>query len=429
MVNANHPIVRRMIADSIRYWQDEYKIDGFRFDLLAALGRDEKQGFAFNPDAPVYRDIRDAARGVDPATGRRSEPGSRPAKLAGEPWDCGGYQRGRMPGWFYEWNDTYKKGVRNFWMRDARSNSLAAGLAGSSDVDNTDARMKGRTFTLLNRMKLAAMNGTANVAQALCGYTGATPVLPEGTNPFFLPRAVRSINEIGTHDGKTLADAVSYAGKHNEANGENNRDGCDDISLNHGTEGPTEDAAIQAARMKSIFNFIATLGVSHGPILIRMGDEMMQSQKGNNNAWCQDNETSWLDWSKLNEDAPGRVKSFMEYMINVRKSLSGLKSHTFMHGTKTDPLHGERNLTWYSPKGHYRTEDEWINNGLCFGMMLDNAAYPDRVQGRNPAFGPHSRLLVVFNGENEWVPFKLPTLKGGKGWGCMVNTSLPVQPS
>lgn len=425
-VNANHPIVRRMIADSIRYWKDEYQIDGFRFDLLASLGRDEAMGFAFNPDAPVYKDIRDAARGVDPVTGMRSEPGSRPAKLAGEPWDCKGYQRGRLPGWFYEWNDTYKKGIRNFWMRDARSNALAAGLAGSSDVDNTDARSKGRIFNLINRMKLAATNGLANVTQALRGYQAEKPSIPEDTNPFFLPRPVRSINEIGTHDGMTLADAVSYARKHNEANKEEHEGGCDDISLNYGAEGPTDDTGILAQRMKSIFNFIATLGVSHGPILIRMGDEMMQTQKGNNNAWCQDNDISWLDWGKLNEDAPKLVRSFMEYMINVRQSLSGLKTRSFMHGDKVDPLHGEKNLTWYSPKGHYRTEDEWVHNGLCFGMMLDNAAYPEKAQSRHPAFGPRSRLLVVFNGENNWVNFKLPELKGGKGWGCMVNTSMPV---
>jgi glycogen operon protein len=405
MVNASHPVVTRLITDSLSHFIDQYRISGFRFDLMAAMGRDCFNGFSYNRDAPVYKAIEAVAAGRDPLTGKRRGSDVRPVKISGEPWDCGpgGYQIGNLPTIAYEWSDKFRDGVRKFWLDGASSTALAAGLAGAAETFNTDIKYKGR--------RLAEKPGDGAAA------------LSVKRNPYFAPRANHSVNKLTSHDGFTLRDVFEYNNRHNQANGENNKDGPNERSWNCGASGPTSDETVIRRRMKRIFNMIASATLAHGPLLMRMGDEMLQTQKGNNNAYCQDNATSWLDWSNLKGNDAKTVFGFWRYMLDIRKSMAVLNRAQFPHGNKID-CDGVQDLTWYSPT-RPRTEQDWQDQGnLCFGMMLNNKPFPEKTSAKLAPVGRESRLLAVFNGHGNWVNFTLPAVAGGGQWKALVNTTL-----
>ena len=246
-LDLRHPVVCRMVLDSLRYWVQEFHVDGFRFDLAVALGRG--RGDEFDPDHPFLVALR-----TDPVLSR--------VTLIAEPWDLGmhGWRTGQFPPPFLEWNDRFRDAVRRFWVTDVRAQAHGQHSHGLQDLAT---RLAG--------------------SRDLFGHRDRGPTA--------------SVNFVAAHDGFTLADLTSYDHKHNEANGEGNRDGSDgNTSWNHGVEGPTDDEAVVAARARTIRNVLGTLLLSTGVPMLNAGDEMGRSQGGNNNAYCQDNETSWVDW-------------------------------------------------------------------------------------------------------------------------------------
>jgi glycogen operon protein len=285
-VNCNHPYVRQMILDSLRYWFIEMNVNGFRFDLASILGRDQNGEMLSNP--PLLEWIAE-------------DPILRSAKIIAEAWDAGGaYQVGQFPGRWAEWNGRYRDDVRRFWRGDdGVKGDFATRITGSSDLYST-------------------------------------------TNP------CRSINFITCHDGFTLNDLVSFNNKHNIENGEENRDGeNNNYSFNCGIEGPTSTPAIERLRIKMIKNHIATLFLSLGVPMMLSGDEFRRTQKGNNNSYCQDNEISWLDWSLL--DINREIFEFTKNMIRFRKDHPLLRLNKFFTGKKTDDLTTE-DISWHGTK-------------------------------------------------------------------------------
>lgn len=300
-LNLSHPRVLQMVMDSLRYWVEDFHIDGFRFDLGVTLGR---EGTGFDPGSGFFDAIRQ-----DPVMSR--------IKLISEPWDPGpgGYQLGQHPPGWAEWNDRYRDGVRRFWRGDDSTRSdFAARLAGSSDLFDHRGR-----------------------------------------------RPWASVNFAACHDGFTLADTVSYAEKHNEANGENNNDGTsDNHSANWGAEGPTDDQAILATRGHLQRALLATLFTSQGTPMLLAGDEFGRTQNGNNNAYCQDNETSWLDWTRA--DSPdGRVlAAFVARLTELRHRHPILRCAKFLHG-KDEPSPGILDIVWFDERGMTLSSEDWDN--------------------------------------------------------------------
>ncbi len=282
-VNCNHPLVRQLILDSLRYWFIEMNVDGFRFDLASILGRDQNGEMLNNP--PLIEWIEE-------------DPILRNAKIIAEAWDAGGaYQIGKFPGRWAEWNGRYRDDIRRFWRGDSGTKGLfATRLTGSSDL-----------------------------------YQSTTPC--------------RSINFITCHDGFTLNDLVSFNTKNNIENGEDNRDGeNNNYSFNCGFEGPGAPAGIELLRVRMIKNFIATLFLSLGIPMILAGDEFRRTQKGNNNSYCQDNEISWLNWTLLEENR--EIFEFTKKMIEFRKNHPILRSDIFFTGEKPEH-YTARDITWY----------------------------------------------------------------------------------
>ncbi len=360
-VDLEHPIPLQMVFDSLRYWVEEMHVDGFRFDLASALARESGEVQHLGGFFDVIRQ--------DPVLNR--------VKLIAEPWDLGhgGYQVGNFPPGWAEWNDRYRDGMRAYWKGDGGLiGEFARRLTGSSD---------------------------------LYGRSGKKPHA--------------SINFITAHDGFTLHDLVSYNDKHNEANGEDNRDGHDhNRSWNCGAEGPTDDAQINALRERQKRNFIATLLLSQGVPMLVAGDEMSRSQQGNNNAYCQDNEISWLDWGKTPErDA---LLAFAQKMMALRRAHPTFRRRDFFAGR---PLYGGemKDVLWLKPAGEEMSSEEWEHEfARCLGMYLSGAAIDD--------VGKHGRpiedddFLVLFNaGENE-VAFTMPSIEG-EAWRGLVDTAEP----
>lgn len=283
-LDCEHPATQQLVLDSLRAFIRYAGVDGFRFDLAPVLGRTR---FSFDPNAPMLK-----AMIADPEIGSRV--------LIAEPWDIGpgGYQLGRFPPKFLEWNDRYRDDVRRFWRGDHGTvPALATRLAGSSDV-----------------------------------FAG------EGT---------RTVNFLAAHDGMTLADLVAYERKHNEANGEDNRDGHNDnLSWNHGVEGPTDQPEVLAARARSLRRLLATLFVSRGTIMLTAGDEFGRSQRGNNNAYAQDNEITWLDW----ENRDRELEVFVAQLAEMRERYPVLRQTAFL--TDAD-------VTWLDENGQPMTVDNW----------------------------------------------------------------------
>ena len=326
-LRCDHPAVQRLVIESLRYWVEEMGVSGFRFDLATVLGREP----GFNPDARMLQMIK-----ADPVLSK--------AILVAEPWDPGpgGYQLGRFGKEFQEHNDTYRDEVRSFWRGDhGKIGALAGKVAGSAEIFN---------------------------------FAGRKPSA--------------SVNMLAVHDGYTLMDLVSYLDKHNEANGEGNRAGHNNNQSWHcGAEGAPDDPAINAARKRDVRALLATLFLSRGTPLIQQGDEMGRTQQGNNNAYAQDNEITWLDW----ESADGALVDFTAAAYRFRKAHPALTHDHFLTGQTKN---GIRDVTWLHPDGREMTEGDWGDAGASvLGMHL-----------RTPA----DEVLVWFNRRIEAVAAKLP---------------------
>ncbi|MBI0435153.1 glycogen debranching protein GlgX [Roseomonas sp. KE0001] len=298
-VNLSHPRVLQMVMDSLRYWATAFRVDGFRFDLASTLGR-ETDGF-------------DAGSGFFDAI--RQDPVLSRLKLIAEPWDIGpgGYQLGRNPPGFSEWNDRFRDGLRRFWRGDSGLRpELAARLSGSGELFDHRRR-----------------------------------------------RPWASVNFVAAHDGFTLQDLVSYTERRNEANGEENRDGHGaNFSANWGVEGPTHDPAILAGREQVKRAMLLTLFAAHGTPMLLAGDEFGRSQQGNNNAYCQDNPVSWLDWSMAEAPAGSALLRFVARATALRRRLATLRSPVFLHG-RTEPWPGIADTAWFDEAGDPLMEEDW----------------------------------------------------------------------
>ena len=360
-LNLSHPRVLQMVMDSLRYWVAEMHVDGFRFDLATVLGR---ESHGFDPGAGFLDAV-------------RQDPVLAGVKLIAEPWDIGpgGYQVGNFPPGWAEWNDRYRDTVRCYWRGDeGKLPELAARITGSSDLFEKRGR-----------------------------------------------RPWSSINFVTAHDGFTLRDAVSYNEKHNWENGEGNRDGHSaNHSWNHGVEGPTDDPAIQALRARQMRNLLTTLFLSQGTPMMLAGDEIGHSQQGNNNAYCQDNATSWLDWTRLQTGEGGSLHAFVRRLIALRRAHPVLRRPVFLHGRHTS-ADGLKDIVWYTPQGTEKTAEDWRDpHARCIGLLLNGHAghYP----GPDGLTADEGVLLIVLNAHADPVPFTLPTVPGGRGWRCLLDT-------
>ena len=362
-LNLSHPRVLQMVLDSLTYWVEQVHVDGFRFDLAVTVGREDN---GFDPNGGFFDAIRQA-------------PALQHIKLIAEPWDVGpgGYQLGHFPPGWAEWNDRYRDAVRRYWRGDERMlPELAARLSASADLFDHRGR-----------------------------------------------RPWASINFVTAHDGFTLNDLVSYNEKHNEANQENNHDGhSENLSFNFGTEGPTDDLAVIAQRQQQKRNFLATLLLSLGTPMLLAGDEIGHSQNGNNNAYCQDNETTWIDWrSRSAEDEA--LLAFTQRLTALRTSHPVLHRMRFLHGTVTCSR-GIKDITWFAPQGNEKTSEQWMDPlARCFGVLLNGRAGPAIGADGSPV--EDDLLLVILNAHHDVVDFTLPTLPIEAQWLRLLDTSRP----
>ena len=359
-VNLSHPRVIQMVTDSLRYWVQEMHVDGFRFDLGTILAREP---YGFDQQSGFLRAV-----GQDPVLSQ--------VKLIAEPWDCGpgGYQVGGFaPGWA-EWNDRYRDTIRAYWKGDAgKLSEVATRITGSADF-----------FDHRGRQTWA------------------------------------SVNFVTAHDGFTLNDLVTYNDKHNEANGEDNQDGSsNNESWNCGVEGPTDDAEINALRQRQICNALATLLLSRGTPMILAGDEFGRTQGGNNNAYCQDNEISWLDW---NFDEKGqRLVRFVQHIAALRHKYPVLHRTRWLTAQWNDEI-GVKDVAWLTPTGPEIADDNWDDvNARCMGVLLDGRAQPTGIHRR----GVDQSLLLVLNSHHDVVLFHLPEVVGGQRWRRLIDTNDP----
>ena len=364
-LDASHPRVLQLIMDSLRYWVLDMHVDGFRFDLATVLARGVRGACGFDRRSAFFHAIHQ-----DPILSR--------CKLVAEPWDLGpgGYQAGNFPAPWAEWNDRYRDTVRRFWRGDAgQVPELATRLAGSSDLYERGGRSPGA-----------------------------------------------GVNFVTAHDGFTLEDLVSYEKKRNEANREANHDGSnDELSWNCGVEGASSDPGILVLRARQKRNFLATLLLSQGVPMICGGDELGRTQRGNNNAYCQDNETSWFDWNltRLERD----LLAFVRRMIRFRLDHPVLRRRRFLRGSST-PSGGAGDLSWFGPDGREMTREGWNGAAKCLGMRLSAAAI-DETDERGGRIADDT-LLILFNADDRAVSFTLPgpgrDLGSGAGWTRVLDT-------
>jgi isoamylase len=362
-LNLSHARVLQMVTDSLRFWVTEMHVDGFRFDLATILAR-EPDGF-------------DEGGGF--LVSCRQDPILSSVKLIAEPWDCGpgGYQVGRFaPGWA-EWNDQFRDTVRSYWKGDEGTMpALASVVTASGDKFNQRGR-----------------------------------------------RPWASVNFITAHDGFTLADLVSYDQKHNEANGENGNDGSsDNRSWNCGAEGPTDDAEVIALRERQQRNLLATLLLSQGTPMLLAGDEFGRTQQGNNNAYCQDDPISWVDWGLANGSPGKALTRFSQRLTALRSHLPVLRRSRFFTGAYNEELQ-VKDLTWLTPEAEEMQSEQWSDeHALCFGMLLDGKAQPSGIVRR----GSDATVLIVFNAWHDAVNFRLPT-REDVVWTRLIDTAVPTQ--
>jgi isoamylase len=358
-LNLSHPAVIQMVTDSLRYWVNELHVDGFRFDLGTILAR-EPAGF-------------DNQSGFLKACNQ--DPVLRGVKLIAEPWDCGpgGYQVGSFPPGWAEWNDRYRDVVRDFWKGNAEAGDIAQRLCASGDVFN---------------------------------HLGRRPSC--------------CVNFITAHDGFTLNDLVSFNDKHNDANGEGNRDGSsDNRSWNCGVEGPSADPAVSSLRDRQIRNQLATLLLSQGTPMLLAGDEFRRTQHGNNNAYCQDNEVSWIDWELAQKEQP--LIAFVRQLAALRHAYPILRRNRFLTGAYDEEL-DVKDLTWINASGAEMRHEDWGDaNMRCFGMLIDGRARPTGVRQR----GTQATMLLVLNAHHDLVEFTLPSSPAGDTWTLVLDTNIP----
>ena len=364
-LNMQHPRVLQLLMDSLRYWVTEMRVDGFRFDLASALARELHAVDKLS----AFFDI------------LRQDPVLSQVKLIAEPWDLGsgGYQVGNFPVGWAEWNDKYRDTMRGYWKGEGGGvGEFAQRFTGSSDLYNRSSR-----------------------------------------------RPYASINFVAAHDGFTLADVVSYNDKHNEANGEDNRDGHGhNLSWNCGAEGPTDDPAVRALRAQQQRNFIATLLLSQGVPMLLAGDEIGRSQGGNNNAYCQDNPISWVDWTAV-EDRQALL-AFTQRMVALRAAHPVFRRRDFFQGR---PLHGSgvRDLVWLQPGGSEMTEEEWgHDHARALAVFLSGEGL-NEVDGRGRAVRDDS-FVLLFNADANPVTFTLPADLGLAEGELLIDTSAAAQP-
>jgi isoamylase len=366
-LNMQHPRTIQLVMDSLRYWAEEMHVDGFRFDLAPVLARE-----LYDVDKlSAFFDIMQQ----DPTLSR--------VKLIAEPWDVGpgGYQVGNFPVRWTEWNGKYRDSVRKYWRGEpGQVPEMASRLAGSADIFKSSDR-----------------------------------------------GVYASINFITAHDGYTLRDLVSYEQKHNDANGENNNDGHNDnISRNWGVEGETDDPVVQGIRQRLMRSFLATLAFSQGVPMLAHGDELGRTQHGNNNAYAQDNEITWVDWNL--DPCQRNLVEFTQKLIAIRQAHPVLRRRHFFKGAVVEGS-TQKDVTWIRPDGKEMQDKDWGNPELrTFGMLIDGAA-TDEVDERGHAVRGDT-LLMILNAGEEDASFALPALDGGKKiWVIMVDTArddLPV---
>ncbi len=357
-LNMQHPRTLQLLMDSLRYWVAEMHVDGFRFDLASALARELHEVSRLGAFFALLRH--------DPVLAR--------VKLIAEPWDLGegGYQVGNFPPGWAEWNDQYRDTMRAYWKGDeGLIGEFARRLTGSADLYGT----KGR-----------------------------------------LPQA--SISFITAHDGFTLHDLVSYNTKHNEANQEDNRDGSDNnLSWNCGVEGPTDDPAINALRARQARNLLATLLLSQGVPMLLAGDEIGRTQQGNNNAYCQDNSLSWVDWTR--DESRMALLQFVRKMVQLRREHPVFRRRHFFPDHST---HGDASfdIAWLKPDGTEMTSEEWHHDfARCLGVYLSGTALGELDARGRPV--SDDDFLVIFNAHHDTIDFNLPDY-GEAGWLALVDT-------
>ncbi|KWW99565.1 Glycogen debranching enzyme [Carbonactinospora thermoautotrophica] len=362
-LNVAHPQVLQLVMDSLRYWVTEMGVDGFRFDLASALCRTQHEVDKLSSFLTVIQQ--------DPVLSQ--------VKLIAEPWDAaGGYQVGEFPALWAEWNDKFRDSVRDYW-RGARNDvrDLAYRLSGSSDLYEDDGR-----------------------------------------------RPYASINYVTAHDGFTLRDLVTYERKHNKANGENNRDGTEDNrSCNYGVEGETDDPAINQVRRRQIRNMLATLLLSTGVPMLVAGDEMGRTQHGNNNAYCQDNETSWVDW-----DLKPEWRSLLDFarrVIHLRRRHPVLRQPAFFTGEPVWP-DGLPDIAWFTPQGRQMTQEDWFTPARALGMYLSGRDI--RQRGPRGERVLDDSFLLIVHADPDRMAFTLPGEPWAREYDLVLDTTLDGDP-
>ncbi|HVA28942.1 MAG TPA: glycogen debranching protein GlgX [Candidatus Baltobacteraceae bacterium] len=361
-LNLAHARTLQLVTDSLRYWVNEMHVDGFRFDLAPALGRRDGD---FHTSSGFLSAIQQ-----DPVLAR--------VKMIAEPWDLspGGYQTGNFPPGWSEWNDQYRDVVRRFWQgNDGLIPTLASRLTGSSDIFDRDGRR---------------------------------------------PRA--SINFVTAHDGFTLSDLVSYNEKHNEANFEDNRDGTDaNYSWNCGVEGPTDDERILHLRAQQKRNMLATLMLSQGIPMLLAGDELNHTQRGNNNAYAQDNEIGWIGWT--DDSDPGLV-AFLRDLTQLRREHPVFRRPQFFKGDTSGPS-GLKDITWVEQSGREMNHHDWHDGGRrCIGALFGGDTGDHFISLRGyPEFD--DTFLMLMNAHDHDIAFTLPAIPAFRGWRLLIDTAYP----
>lgn len=353
-VNCNHPVVQDYIIGCLRYWVHQMHVDGFRFDLASVLARDE-HGF-LTGEAALTRRISE-------------DPALRGVKIIAEPWDCGGaYQTGSFPGGRWcEWNDKFRDGIRRFIRGDEKlSTEAATRISGSSDLYSSNGR-----------------------------------------------KPYHSINYIASHDGFTLNDLVSYNYRHNEQNGEENRDGTENnLSYNNGFEGPTLNPKIEKSRIRQIKNFFTALLLSQGTPMFVAGDEVQRTQGGNNNPYCQDNEISWFDWNDLKKHED--LFDFVRKLIELRRSHKVFMRTDFFNGQKTEGQGGLVDISWFNMEG---LSPDWSKLDRFLAFRLGGGTAPDSQE-------PDNDFYLAFNTDIHDGTMTVPPPSAGKKWYRFLDTSI-----
>jgi glycogen operon protein len=360
-LNLHHPRVLQLVTDSLRYWVEQMHVDGFRFDLTTTLARERRD---FDPHAGFLDAVRQ-----DPMLSR--------VKLIAEPWDLrdDGYRLGGFPPGWSEWNDRYRDAVRRFWKGEPVVGELASRLTGSSDFFNHHGR-----------------------------------------------RPWASVNYVTAHDGFTLEDLVSYERKHNEANGEENRDGSDqNHAWNCGVEGPSEDPVVLHLRARQKRNLLATLILSQGVPMLTAGDEMGRTQRGNNNAYCRDDETSWIDWEGHGEDDLALL-DFVRRLLQLRREHIALHRRRFFRGLGPGET-GIKDITWLEPDGREKTGESWTApEARSLAFLIRGAADAYHV-GRSGAPEPDDDFFVAMNPCAESIGHLLPGSGFVESWRLAFDTA------